>query len=84
MHTTSDKIRAIINMPDRQQAEVDLLTGIMTGILSLTRDVYTAAVMAVWLHGYLAERGTENHCMQTFDLESYPELMNELFAKHGY
>lgn len=62
----------------------DLLTGMMTGILSLTRDVYTAAVMAVWLHGYLAERGTENHCMQTFDLESYPELMNELFAKHGY
>ncbi len=62
----------------------DLLTGIMTGILSLTRDVYTAAIMAVWLHGYLADLGTINHCMQTFDLESYPSLMNALFTRHNY
>lgn len=39
MHTTSDKIRAIINMPDRQQAEVDLLTGIMRDKLPDLLDV---------------------------------------------
>ena len=55
----------------------------MTAMLAMTRDVFTAVCMAVWLHGYLAELGTKNHSMQNFRLETYPELMDELFRKHG-
>lgn len=61
----------------------DVLTGMMTAMLAMTRDVFTAVCMAVWLHGYLAELGTKNHSMQNFRLETYPELMDELFRKHG-
>ena len=61
----------------------DLLTGIMTGILTLTRDVYTAVCMAIWLHGSLAEYGSVYHSIQNFPLSCYPELMDELFRKHS-
>ena len=39
MHTTADKIRAIINNPDRQQADVELLTGIIRDKLPALLDV---------------------------------------------
>lgn len=66
-----------------QAGSGDVLTGMMTAMLAMTRDVFTAVSMAVWLHGYLAELGTKNHSMQNFRLETYPELMDELFRKHG-
>ena len=61
----------------------DLLTGILTGILTLTRDVHTAVCMAVWLHGYLAEYGLKYHSVQNFPLECFPSLMDELFRQRG-
>lgn len=66
-----------------QAGSGDVLTGMMTAMLAMTRDVFTAVCMAVWLHGYLAELGTKNHSMQNFRLETSPELMDELFRKHG-
>ena len=50
----------------------------------MTRDIYTAVCMGVWLHGHLADLALEKQSMQTLSLESYPELMDELFRKHGY
>ena len=62
----------------------DLLAGILAGILTMTRDVDTAVCMAVWLHGYLADLGIQEHSVQGFPLDSYPELMDRLFKKHGF
>jgi NAD(P)H-hydrate epimerase len=67
-----------------QAGSGDLMTGIMAGILTFTKDVFTAVCMAVWLHGRLAEIGTEEHSCQNFPLECYPELMDRLFRKHGF
>ena len=67
-----------------QAGSGDLLAGIIAGILTMTRDIYTAVCMGVWLHGHLADLALEKQSMQTLSLESYPELMDELFRKHGY
>ncbi|NCB34242.1 MAG: NAD(P)H-hydrate dehydratase, partial [Erysipelotrichia bacterium] len=67
-----------------QAGSGDLLTGIMTGLLSMTRDVFTAVCMAVWLHGHLADLGIQHHSHANFKLSSFPELMDELFMKHGF
>ncbi len=67
-----------------QAGSGDLLTGIMTGLLSMTRDVFTAVCMAVWLHGYLADLGVQHHSRANLKLSSYPEIMDELFMKHGF
>ena len=67
-----------------QAGSGDLLTGILTTMLAYTRDTFKATMMAVWLHGYLAELGTMNHSIQNFSLESYPELMNQLFYKYHF
>ncbi len=67
-----------------QAGSGDLLTGIMTALLSLTSDVYTAVCMAVWVHGKLSELGTKDHSIQGFKLERFPELMDELLYKHGF
>lgn len=67
-----------------QAGSGDLLTGILAGILTLTTDIFTAICMAVWLHGYLADYGLKKYAMQSFPLEKYPELMNELFMKHRF
>jgi NAD(P)H-hydrate epimerase len=61
----------------------DLLAGILTGLLTMTRDVYTAVCMGVWLHGYLADLGIQKRSIQGFRLENYPDIMDELFRKHG-
>lgn len=69
-----------------QAGSGDVLTGILTALLSMTSDVDHAIRMAVWLHGYLAQLGTEDaeHSMQNFDITRFPQLMDKLFAKHGY
>jgi hydroxyethylthiazole kinase-like uncharacterized protein yjeF len=66
-----------------QAGSGDVLTGIMSAMLSMTRDVFTAVIMAVWLHGYLADLGIETHSIQGFSLDAYPHLMDQLFRKHG-
>ena len=67
-----------------QAGSGDLLTGIMTAMLSFTADIFSAVCMAVWIHGYLADIGLESHSMQAFPFECYPQLMDQLFRKHGY
>ena len=67
-----------------QAGSGDLLTGILAGMLTMTSDVWKAICMAVWLHGYLADLGIQKHAIQNFRIESYPEIMDELFHKHGY
>lgn len=67
-----------------QAGSGDLLTGMITAMLTMVPDVYEAVCMAVWLHGYLAEYGTGTHSVQNFPLESYPDLMDRLFRSHGY
>jgi NAD(P)H-hydrate repair Nnr-like enzyme with NAD(P)H-hydrate dehydratase domain len=56
----------------------------LAGTLTFTSDVTSAVCMAVWLHGYLADLGTETYSRQNFQLEKYPEIMDSLFKKHGY
>ena len=67
-----------------QAGSGDLLTGIMAGILTMTRDVETAVCMAIWLHGHLADLGIQEHSVQGFPLESFPGLMDRLFKEHGF
>lgn len=67
-----------------QAGSGDLLTGILSGILTLTTDIFTAICMAVWLHGYLSDYGLKYYSKQNFPLEKYPELMNEVFKKRGF
>ncbi len=67
-----------------QAGSGDLLTGIMTAMLSFTADIFKAVCMAVWVHGYIADIGLSSHSMQAFPFECYPRLMDELFRKHGY
>ena len=67
-----------------QAGSGDLLAGIIAGMLTMTTDIYTAVCMAVWLHGHLADIGLETQSMQGFSLASYPQLMDELFRKHGF
>ncbi len=67
-----------------QAGSGDLLTGMIAAMCTLNPDVFEAVMMAVWLHGYLADIGRETYAAETFDLESYPALMNRLLKKHGY
>ena len=62
----------------------DVLTGILAALLTITKDVNLATMMAVFIHGYLAELNAQSHSMQTFDLEFIPQLMDTLFHQHNY
>ncbi len=62
----------------------DLLTGILAGLLTMTRDVETAVTMGIWLHGYLADCGIKEHSIQGFSLDCFPSLIDRLFQKHGF
>ncbi len=62
----------------------DVLTGILAALLTITKDVNLATMMAIFIHGYLAEVNSQTHSMQTFDLESIPQLMDTLFHQHNY
>lgn len=67
-----------------QAGSGDLLTGMMAGILTMNHDVFMAIKQVVWLHGYLADIGIQNHSIQAFDLEYFPAIMDQLFHKHGF
>lgn len=62
----------------------DLLTGILAGLIPLYNDLFTAIISAVWLHGWIGEKGVEKHSIQNFDLSAYPSIMDEQFYKHGF
>lgn len=66
-----------------QAGSGDLLTGMIGAMLTFVPDIMTAVTMAVWVHGYLAQLGSKTHAMQNFDLSLYPQLMDQLFFKHG-
>lgn len=66
-----------------QAGSGDLLTGILVGLLTIHHEVFDSLCMGVWLHGYLADLGIQKHAIQNFNLENYPEIMDELFQKHG-
>lgn len=67
-----------------QAGSGDLLTGMITAMLTMEKDVFKAVCMAVWLHGWIADQGLQYHSMQNFPLEEYPKIMDHLFQKHGY
>lgn len=67
-----------------QAGSGDLLTGMITSLLTVEKDIFTAVTMAVWLHGYLSEYGLKYHSIQNFPLDCFPSLMDELFRNHGY
>lgn len=65
-----------------QAGSGDLLTGMITAMLTMQCNVFQAVCMAVWLHGHLADIGIENQSLQNFDLQSLPTLMDQLFKQH--
>ena len=67
-----------------QAGSGDLLVGILAGILTMTTDIFHALCMGVWLHGYLADYGNKIYSRQSFPIEKYPEIMNEVFKNHGF
>jgi hydroxyethylthiazole kinase-like uncharacterized protein yjeF len=67
-----------------QAGSGDLLTGMMAGLLTMNNDVFQAVCMAVWLHGYLAEMGTEDHAANMLDLSRFPALADRLYFRHNY
>ena len=67
-----------------QAGSGDLLTGILAGMIPLCKDLYTAIIASVWLHGWIAEKGCEKQSIQNFDLSTYPSIMEEQFHKHGF
>ena len=67
-----------------QAGSGDLLTGIMTALLSYNCDTFRAVCMAVWIHGYLADLAVQKHSIRGFDFSMIPSIMDELFNKHGF
>ena len=67
-----------------QAGSGDVLTGMITAMLSFTEDPFEAACMAVFAHGLAADRLCEKHSYQCMPLEDIPAVMDELFKGHGY
>ncbi len=67
-----------------QAGSGDVLTGMMVGLLTLTKDIFTAICMAVWVHGYISDYGLQDHSYQNFPLEDFPRIMDEIFHKNGF
>lgn len=66
-----------------QAGSGDLLTGMITSLLTMQCNVFLATCMAVWLHGYIAECAMDTYAMQSFDLETYPSLAMKLWKEHN-
>ncbi len=67
-----------------QAGSGDVLTGMITAMLSFTDDPFEAACMAVFAHGLAADRLCSRHSFQCMPLEKIPEAMDELFKEHGF
>ncbi len=65
-----------------QAGSGDLLTGMITA-MNCFADPYTASVMAVWLHGQLADLAAQQHSLWQLNLEEYPALMDAFLRRHG-
>ena len=61
----------------------DLLTGMITALTSIISDTYLATIMAVWLHGYIADIAKDRYAISNFQLENYQELLEEFFYKNN-
>ncbi len=64
-----------------QAGSGDLLTGILCSMLTIVRDRFQAVIMAVWLHGHLADMALEKHSYQAFYLEHFEQIADEFFSK---
>ena len=67
-----------------QAGSGDLLTGMITAMLSFQKDIFTALKMAVFLHGHIADTLALSHSRQTLDLTEYSSCMDNLFKENGY
>ena len=67
-----------------QAGSGDLLTGMITAMISFQKDIFTALKMAVFLHGHIADTLALSHSRQTLDLTEYPSCMDKLFKENGY
>lgn len=65
-----------------QAGSGDVLNGIITGLLSVTKNPWDAATMGVWLHGHLADITRKEYSQHTFPLEVYPLLMNSFLLEN--
>ncbi len=57
----------------------DLLTGMITGMLGINSDIFTALKAAVWLHGYLADEAIKTHSIELFDFADLYPLADKFF-----
>ncbi len=67
-----------------QAGSGDLLTGMITALLAYQTDIPIALCMAVWLHGYIADRLIQNHSSFHLNLEDYPSMVDQYFYENGY
>ena len=67
-----------------QAGSGDVLTGMITAMLSLADDPFEASCMGVFAHGLAADRLCMKHARQTMPLEDIPKAMDELFFEHGF
>ncbi len=67
-----------------QAGSGDLLTGMITAMLSFIEDPFEAACMGVFAHGLAADKLCEKHSFQCMPLEQIPEAMDQLFKAHGF
>ena len=67
-----------------QAGSGDILTGMITAMLSFIDDPFDAACLAVFMHGYIADEGIMTHSIQAFPLEKYPAIMDTIFKRNGF
>ncbi|MBO7698959.1 MAG: NAD(P)H-hydrate dehydratase [Erysipelotrichaceae bacterium] len=64
-----------------QAGSGDVLAGMITGLCSIYKDPYQAAVDAVWLHGHVADMHAKDHSKEIFDLKTYPQYTDMFFKE---
>lgn len=62
----------------------DLLTGILTSLLTRQEDIYTALCMGVYMHGYIADMMLQEHSIEHFDFDRFLEYADKLFHENGF
>ena len=67
-----------------QAGSGDVLTGMITAMLSFVADPFEAACMGVFAHGMAADELCRTHAHQTMPLEEIPQAMDRLFFAHRF
>jgi NAD(P)H-hydrate epimerase len=62
----------------------DVLTGMITAMISFIEDPFEAACMGVFAHGLAADKLCKKHSFQCMPLEKIPDAMDQLFKAHGF